>query len=586
MRRMAGPLSIDNTTVDSVAAAVTRTGAAAALGLGVGLAVALAAMGFVEALDWLNDRLLVSPYARARFSGSDATLALITLAGPALVGLLVGLLGATLPHRRGLTPADAVLAAQTGEPLPKQRHSAISTLAALLSLGCGASVGQYGPLVWMGAAMGGQATRLGIRGRDGRAIAIGCGVAAAIAAAFSAPIAGLVFAHEVVLRHYSMRAFAPVAIAAACGHVVATTVFHRQPLFLVSFEHVGQWWEYGLFGLLGLLSAGIAWALVSGVLGAGRLAARLHAPSYTRPMLAGLAVGLMALALPETLGTGRETLRFATIGGAFTAGELAALVVAKIGLTALCLGFGFIGGVFSPALLIGSLWGALFGMGAAAASPVPLSGVEPYAICGMMAVASAVIGAPLATILIVFELTRSYDLTIAAMVSVVLSNLAAHRLFGRSMFDRQLQGRGFDLSVGRDKALLSRRPLRAFVSQDYVAAAPGETAAGLRARMAERDRGEAMLVDADGNWLGIVRLARVLAAPGETPVGALAEPGVALAGEASLWEAMEGLRGYVGEAAAVVSAEGRLLGVAPESAVIAGALDTTAELRREENAGA
>jgi CIC family chloride channel protein len=550
------------------------------------LAVALAAMGVVELLDWLNDRLLVAPYARARFAGSDATLALVTVAGPVLVGLLVGLLGTTLPHRRGLTPADAVLAAQTGEAPPKLRHSAVSTLAALLSLGCGASVGQYGPLVWMGAAIGTLSVRLGVRGRDGRAIAIGCGVAAAIAAAFSAPIAGLVFAHEVVLRHYSMRAFAPVAIAAACGHVVATTVFHRQPLFLVSFEHVRQWWEYGLFGMLGLFSAAVAWALVSGILGAGRLAARLHAPSPVRPMLAGLGVGLMALALPETLGTGREVLRFATIDGAFTAGELAALMLAKIGLTALCLGFGFIGGVFSPALLIGSLWGALFGMGVGAVAPVPLSGVEPYAICGMMAVASAVIGAPLATILIVFELTRSYDLTIAAMVAVVLSNLAAHRLFGRSLFDRQLQGRGFDLSLGRDKALLSHRPLRAFVSQDYVAAAPGETASALRARLAERDRGEAMLVDADGRWLGVVRLARVLAAPGEAPVSTLAEPGVALAGEASLWEALEGLRGYVGEAAAVVSAEGRLLGVAPESAVIAGALDTTADLRREENAGA
>ena len=104
----------------------------------------------------------------------------------------------------------------------------------------------------------------------------------------------------------------------------------------------------------------------------------------------------------------------------------------------MCVGFGFVGGVFSPALLIGVMAGALFGMAWPQAMPLAHSGIVPYAICGMMAVTSPVIGAPLTTILIVFELTRNYDLTIAAMVAVVFSNLVAYRIFGRSLFDVQL----------------------------------------------------------------------------------------------------------------------------------------------------
>ena len=114
------------------------------------------------------------------------------------------------------------------------------------------------------------------------------------------------------------------------------------------------------------------------------------------------------------------------------------LVAAKIGLTALCIGFGFAGGVFSPALLIGILFGALFWTVLNGLTGIETSGIAVYAICGMMALTSPVIGAPLTTILIVFELTRNYDLTIAAMVAVVFSNLIAYRTFGRSLFDVQL----------------------------------------------------------------------------------------------------------------------------------------------------
>jgi len=295
----------------------------------------------------------------------------------------------------------------------------------------------------------------------------------------------------------------------------------------------------------------------------------------------------VALQIPEVLGIGKETLRFATIEGAFESSELAILVAAKLAVTALCVGFGFVGGVFSPALLIGVLFGALFGMVWPEVVPLAHSGIVPYAICGMMALTSPVIGAPLTTILIVFELTRNYDLTIAAMVAVVFSNLVAYRMFGRSLFDVQLAGRGFDLSLGRDKAILGVRRVAANVSPDYIAMQADETIGALRARLNAAGRSEAVVLGTDGLFQGHIRLQDVLDASDEASLGALARTDDLVFDEATtIWEAMERIRDFVGEAVPLVDRHGRLLGVVPEGAVIEGYMEAVHDLRREENAAA
>ncbi|MFN2362081.1 MAG: chloride channel protein [Marinobacter sp.] len=209
------------------------------------------------------------------------------------------------------------------------------------------------------------------------------------------------------------------------------------------------------------------------------------------PAAGGLVVGLVALWIPEVLGIGQETLRFATIEGAFGIGELALIIVAKLILTA---------------LLIGILFGAFYGLVLPYVAPVPHSGLVVYAICGMMALASSVIGAPLTTILIVFELTRSYDLTIAAMVSVVFANLISYRVIGRSLFDLQLRDRGFDLSLGRDKAILETHRITDYVSRQFSKASNLQTVGDVRQQMVDDHRSEAMVLDHKGVLVGVVRL--------------------------------------------------------------------------------
>ncbi|MFB9148627.1 chloride channel protein [Roseovarius ramblicola] len=540
----------------------------------VGTAASFAAIAFVELVSLLNAGLLVAPRARVQWEKLPWLVTAATLLVPTLGGLAVGLIHRYLsPERRPLGPPDVIRAVQFQRPLPDARSGLVSTLTAVLSLGCGASVGQYGPMVYLGALFGGAARRLRVRVPNLGGIALSCGVAAAIATAFNAPIAGLVFAHEVVLRHYATQAFAPVTVASVTGYVIANVIFERPALFLVDFAGVAHGYEFALFAVLGVLVALAAIGFMRLVLACGPWLAGLVAAPALRPGVAGLAVGLTALALPDVLGIGTETLRFATIEGAFGRAELLVLILAKIGLTALCVGAGFSGGVFSPALLIGSLIGALFWMLASGIAGVPTSGVAVYAIGAMMAFASAVIGAPLTCILIVFELTRNYDITIAAMVAVVFSNLVSHRLFGRSLFDIQLARRGMDFSRGRDRAHLAALPVRDLLSDAAVVMGPQDSAAQVDARLADAGWRQAFVLDGDGRLAGVY-----------SPSEGVRPAGLRFEEDTNLADAMERMRGFVGDAVPVVTGDGGYIGAVSEADMVSAWLDHAARIREEENA--
>ena len=623
-------------TVRPALSTAARIVSLAVLGMVTGVLASLAAIGFVDLVALLNEWLLISP--RSRFMAEDARwLALATVCVPALGGLVVGIVHRYAPERRPHGPPDVIRAVQGLDGRIPPRAGFLSALTSLVSLGSGASVGQYGPLVHLGAALGSLAARISPPNRWMITVGVGCGVASAISTAFNAPIAGVVFAHEVILRHYSLRAFAPVTVAAAAGHVIANVVFERPPLFRVEAVSVSHAPEFLGFLLIGVVGAFVAVFFMRAILLSGRLARNLPVAEYLKPMLAGAALGVAALWLPDVLGIGRETLRFAVIDHAFAPGELALLLAAKILATALCIGFGFSGGVFSPALLVGILFGALAGSGAELLLGELRSDVAIYAVCGMVAVASAVIGAPLTTILIVFELTRNYDLATAAMVSVVFSNLVSYRLFGRSLFDVQLRLRGFDLSLGREKVVLDQRRIEDYVTSHYVALPPDATLAEAKSRLLGSGSHEGHVLDAAGIWLGSLRREEIAAHEHAAPnagdgasasaddgaseaVAAAARDGTRVrtgldaaaadradraprtataaflarrrapvfTTDTSIWAAMERMGDFVGESIPVLEEGegGRMVGVVFEAAIVRAYLDTVGDLRREENAAA
>ena len=337
---------------------------------------------------------------------------------------------------------------------------------------------------------------------------------------------------------------------------------------------------------MGLLSGVVSIAYMRTLLAGARIGACIALPPEARGAIAGLVVGLCALWLPEITGLGQYTLRFATIEGAFAASEMAMILVGKIVLTAICLGMGFVGGVFSPALIVGSMLGGLVWTGLTALGMEGLAAFPVYVICAMMAVTSPVIGAPLTAILIVFELTRSYELAIASMVVIVFSNVVAFRFFGRSLFDMQLFLRGCDLSQGRAEAQLSVLAVRDYAVGEAPIFDVGLGQGAVRAELDAHGWSEGYAVDANGLFRGYFRIVD-LGEGSPAPVSDIVRPAQLMYdADISILDAMRMLKDFVGDAIPIVDRDSQyLVGVVTEAAIVRAYLDIVAKLRNEEHAG-
>ena len=567
---------------------IRRISTLAFLGLAIGGIVGVMAVGFVEAVLWLNHYFHLTRTARQTIT-DDSLLMALTVGIPTLGGLIVGLISKLLPGHQFHGPQDVIEATQSADPSIPVKTSLLSTLAAGISLGSGASVGQYGPLAHMGASIGSWTGRLLKGDRSLGRISIACGAAAAISAAFHAPIAGLVFSREVILRHYSLRAFAPIAVASILGYVVDHVIFGRAPLFRVGHLAIASPAEYLVFIGIGVTGALIAVIYMRAIEAASALATKLDWPIPIRTALAGLALGIVALEIPDVLGIGLDVLRMVISGETFAALDLTELMIGKLLMTALCLGFGFAGGVFSPALLIGTVYGALIGTGADWMVGDHHSPIAVYAVCGMVAVTGPVIGAPLTAVLIVFELTQNFDLATAALASVAFANLVGFRIYGRSYFDVQLKARGFDFRFGRDKVAAQQRTIRHLVIRDFTRVTADTTLLGVSDTLIRDRRSEAYVVDAEGAYLGTLTLHRLmeLAADGiprDEPAHRYAAPeSLALGPEDSIWAAMSEMEDFVGESIPVVD-DKRLVGVLYQSTIVSAYLEVLENVRQEEHA--
>jgi CIC family chloride channel protein len=553
-------------------------------GLIVGMVAAFATVGFVELVQYLNDLLFISASSRAPLSGMQ--LSLITIATLTIGGLIVGLIMQFgVSQMPSLGPPDTIFAVQLHERLPTPRAGLWSTLAAILSLGCGASVGQYGPLVYLGTLIGQLGNRLPLGLPYMRSMTIACGVAAAISTAFNAPIAALIFTHEVILRHYSLRMFAAVTVASACGYFVANVVFDHAPVFPVEIDASFRAIEFLLFAIEGIACGILAVLLMTSLQYSTRLAQRVKIPFALKPMIAGFAVSLIALQVPEVLGAGQDVFREVIHGNSYGAATLLLILGTKLLVTIICLGFGFAGGIIFPSMLIGVLFGALFALLVPELLLDSYSGVFDYAICGLVAVMSPVIGAPMTALLLVFELTRNYEITIAAMVTIVFANLVASSWYGRSLYARQLAGRGIDLSKGREQAYLMHHKVSEYLTEALPVVRQSAPVSELREQMSTRQTAAAVIVDDERRYLGTLLQQQLLELDDDTGIAAIEFQALPSFNEqTSIWEAMQIMRNYVGEAIAVVdSTDGRYLGSIPESVAINAYLDATAELRREEH---
>ena len=428
---------------------------------------------------------------------------------PTAGGLLVGLIlkfahGGQRPY--GIAHVIEASALKGGRMSLKDGF--VSTVIHISSLGFGASTGREGPVVHLGATLGAWlAERLGLDRSQSRTL-LACGVAAATGSLFNAPVAGAVFAIEMIVGNLSLTAGAPIFIAAVTGTAIGRFYFGDAPAFVVPANELFSLWEFPAFALLGALSALVAIVFMKTIFTVESAVAKTKLPIWLQPACGGLLIGVIAVYLPQILGVGYLATD-AALRAEFGLQLLLFLIVAKIAAVAISIGFGFGGGVFSPSLFLGSMVGGAYGIIAGGLFPDMFSGVAAYALIGTAAMAGAVVGAPLTAIFIIFELTGSSSLTVAVMVSTVVASVVIHQLYARSFFHRQLANWGINLTGGHDQAILRNLLVGDAMRRRYATIEPDGDANLVHVRIHEAPEGEVFVVGENGAVSAIINYADI-----------------------------------------------------------------------------
>jgi chloride channel protein, CIC family len=419
-----------------------------ALALLVGAIAGHAALAFQLAVDMVGSLVWGGPEEAAPLVSTDLPVLYILMA-PVLGGLLLGLaLRFVLPGPLPQGVAEVIEAAALRRSRMGLREGLSAALLSAGSLGLGASVGREGPIIHLGAALASViGRRLDLGPRAARML-LACGSAAAIAAMFNTPIAGVFFALEVVVGGWAPAAFSSVAIASAMGTIVTRVYIGDNPSFDVPAQMLTSMLEVPAFALLGVGCGLLSVALMRSIMLVQDVHERLRLPLWARPAIAGLGLGVAALYLPLALGTGFVAAD-AVLHGELLLQTVILLALAKGVTTALSLGSSFGGGIVSPSLSLGALVGGAFGMVAAAIAPELGSAASVYAMVGMGALTAAMLGAPVSTAVMIFELTGDQAVTLVVMIGVAASMITSRSYTRYSFFTLQLARRGIELTDHR-----------------------------------------------------------------------------------------------------------------------------------------
>ena len=493
----------------------------------IGAVAGLGAVVFYEALrlstefflQTLANYRVPTPFGEGTALGSGAhylrewAVPLVVTAG----GLLAGYLVFTwAPEAEGHGTDAAIDAVHYNPRGIRLRAVVVKIVASALTIGSGGSGGREGPTAQISAGFGSLLARvLDLSPADGR-IAVSVGIGSGIGAIFSAPLGGAVLAADVVYRDdFEYEALVPGLFASIIAYAIFGAVYGYHPLFATPYYHFTQPIQLLWFGVIGLVSGGIGLLYSKGFYGVATLATRLPISRKLRPAIGALFVGLIALALPEVLGTGYGWVQDSlTLKGALVHTPLWIILLlpfARIVATSFSIGTGGSGGVFGPGMVIGAFTGLAFWRLFEPFAPGVGSHPAPYVVVGMMAVFGGISRAPLAVLIMVAEMTGSVQITAPALVAIALSTFIVSRS-DDSIYRSQLRTRA-DSEASR---LQFGLPLLSLIDVADAATIPKVVLhdttplAQGRAELEASNVAGAPVVDGDGLYLGTIELSRVV----------------------------------------------------------------------------
>ena len=462
--------------------------------------------------------------------------------------------------------ADSIFYAHRPDNEADIKSGILSTLAAFISAGGGASVGQYGPLVHFGSTIGSWLKEK-LPFQLSLDLYIGGGVAAAISSGFGAPLAGMVFAHEAIMRHYSHKAVLSIAIASCVAFGLSTAVWGESLIFPISKVEFDFLTILYVSFIAGPVFGIVAIIFMNSLIFFNKLSGKFFSNVLLRYASAIIALSAIGHFVPEVMGLGTSTV-LGAVSGEYVLYFALIILIGKILATSVSLGFGFFGGVFSPALLVGASAGAVV-----AELFVVVGFLEKFepalVVSGMAAVTGAVIGAPLCMVVIVMELTSSYIYALASLVGLTLSVSLSHILFGASYFDRQLGARGIDISTGRSGMFLMEKRASDYASLDYIQLHCEDLVRDASRLMSEQNKNEVIVLDANGQFYGKIELHSLIGKSANSKIEKFVDTNcVTIKHDASLQQAMEAAANFVGEAIPIINREtNQVISVITEGAI-------------------
>jgi CIC family chloride channel protein len=478
----------------------------------VGASAAGIAYIFHNFVDWLQFIFFEQGQSVLGFMG-DYWVIII----PALGGLIVGPLVYFFAREaggHGVPEVMAAVALRSGRIRP--RILAVKSLAAAITIGSGGSAGLIGPIVYVSSAAGSTIGQRLFLPSDWIKTLVASGAAAGISATFNAPLAGIFFAMEVILRRYESRAFGVVVLSSVVASAITQRLVSDAPAFLVPTYKVVSSWEFLFYLVLGILAAITAHLFVTVLFTVEDLFKKVEfIPPYMLPVFGGLIVGTIGLAYPEVFGVGYEVIDvfarpFGAVDGALVgslgAGLMAALVLLKILATSVTLGSGGSGGVFAPSLFIGAMLGGVFGAGVNELFPDITAPSGAYAVIGMAAVFAGAARAPATAIIILFEMTRDYQIILPLMAAVVVAVVVAQALRKESIYTFKLRRRGLDIDGAVHEDVLDAVHVRDVMTREFPTVRPDTSVSELTHLFAETGHHGFPVVDEDGYLAGVVTM--------------------------------------------------------------------------------
>jgi len=430
----------------------------------------------------------------------------LTILIPALGGLFVGPLiyfGAREAKGHGVPEIMESLVFRGGRI--RNQVAVIKALASSICIGSGGSSGREGPIVQISSSLASTIGKLFQVKERGMRTLVAAGAGAGIGATFNAPVAGALFAVEVILGEFGVFAFSPIIVASVMATLTSRFITGDFSAFTVPKYTLISIWEIGPYILLGIISGIVAILFIEILNFFEDKFDNLRLHPIIKPSLGGLLVGALGLGLPQVFGVSYETMD-AGLSGQLGVLIATALVFAKILSTSLTLGSGGSGGIFAPSLFLGAMTGNAIGSIFHSAFPNAISSPGAFSLVGMGAVVAGATHAPITAIIIIFELTNDYKIILPLMLSCIIASFVTVGIHRDSIYTMKLRRRGIFFKEGREMNILRSLAVKDFVSHDYQKFLNTETVGNIVDQAIGGKHHAFQIVDASNNYVGCFAL--------------------------------------------------------------------------------